>query len=419
MRSFYITILLATILLPPTTEAGTLFVSPNGDGTNGQSWQAAFTAIGDAVVVAVTGDEVWVRHGTYNESILLATPVALLGGFEGIGRRQRSGKIADENKTFISGDNLVLPMIRCTTTATVDGFVLGGSKRAGFNIANGANVTVRNCRITSNLGEVGLNFGGGMGVSNSEARIIRCEITDNRAFDSGGGIEVANAADVTMEDCIISGNDANGGGGVSCVDSSLTMRRCIVTGNTALSSGQFESVSGGLSIGGIGVVRLENCLVYGNRADRGDQIVTVSQEVPAIFQNCTVLSEEGQVRWTDLPPVFRSTVLWGAPNILFRTIGSEGDPDVSYSCVEGEHAGTGNISDDPLFVDEAGKDFHLQVDSPCLDTADTEGPSDDLDRKTRPLDVPGVGREGDDAFDMGVYEFQPPPVTGGSGIRLR
>jgi len=403
MRSFLIPILLVTVFLSPTTEARTLFVSPDGDDTTGESWQTAFTAIGDAVVIAVTGDEVWVGQGIYNETILLATPIVLIGGFQG---NEGMVRTSIENETIISGEGKEVPVVKCSSTVTIDGFTMKDSDRAGMTIFDDASATVKNCKFTENIGRPGGGLGGGVVIFGTNARFVKCIITNNRALDSGGGIEVRRGSDVTMEDCLITGNAANGGGGVLCVDSSLTMRRCVVTGNTAISPGEFGGSGGGLTFGESGVVRLENCLIHSNRSDVGDQIIIGSEEVPPVFLNCTILSEEGQIIWSDLPPVFRNCVLWGGANILFRTFDSEEEPDVSYSCVQGGHEGAGNISDDPLFVNEVGEDFHLQIDSPCLDTADTEGPSDDLDGNPRPRDLFGVGRDGPGAFDMGAYEFQ-------------
>ena len=61
-------------------------------------------------------------------------------------------------------------------------------------------------------------------------------------------------------------------------------------------------------------------------------------------------------------------------------------------------AGTGNTSNNPLFVDEAGGDYHLQAVSPCIDAGTSNNaPSEDIDGTARPQ---GAG------FDMGAYEFQ-------------
>lgn len=92
MRSFFILILLVTVSLSPTTEARTLFVSPDGDDTTGESWQTAFTAIGDAVVSGVTGNEIWVRHGVYNDNHLVNGARYSYRRFRGEGGKAKNRK---------------------------------------------------------------------------------------------------------------------------------------------------------------------------------------------------------------------------------------------------------------------------------------------------------------------------------------
>lgn len=65
--------------------------------------------------------------------------------------------------------------------------------------------------------------------------------------------------------------------------------------------------------------------------------------------------------------------------------------------------GTGNISDNPQFVDEDGGDFHLQAGSPCIDAGtSTDAP---------PTDFDGIPRPQGSGFDIGMYEYE-----GSSGI---
>jgi len=68
----------------------------------------------------------------------------------------------------------------------------------------------------------------------------------------------------------------------------------------------------------------------------------------------------------------------------------------------------GNINADPLFVNPEEGDFRLQANSPCIDTGTSVGLFQDIDGNPRPLDVPGVGIDGEGAFDIGAYEFQGP-----------
>jgi len=68
-------------VLPPASEARTLHVSKSGDGSDGQSWATAFTAVGEAINSSASGDFIWVASGTYKEAVTLRECVNLLGGF--------------------------------------------------------------------------------------------------------------------------------------------------------------------------------------------------------------------------------------------------------------------------------------------------------------------------------------------------
>ena len=93
----------------------------------------------------------------------------------------------------------------------------------------------------------------------------------------------------------------------------------------------------------------------------------------------------------------------------------EGTPllQVSFSCIGGGYAGTGNIDTDPLFVGASPDDYQLQAGSLCIDSGtDVNAPDEDIRGLTRPQD---------DGYDMGAYEFRkeiPHPADTDENFRI-
>ncbi|MCA9417548.1 MAG: hypothetical protein KC917_14810, partial [Candidatus Omnitrophica bacterium] len=96
-------------------------------------------------------------------------------------------------------------------------------------------------------------------------------------------------------------------------------------------------------------------------------------------------------------------------NCIFWNGGNEIVSDkatITHSIVKGGHPGEGNLDLDPLFLDPENGNFHLSPDSPAIDSATSTSLEFDLDGNRRPVDVIGVGNDGDSAFEIGCYEFQ-------------
>lgn len=98
-----------------------------------------------------------------------------------------------------------------------------GGRGAGLyiNSENDKLNIFENCTITGNQTVRTPGNGGGILVYSANARLTNCTVTGNKA-DKGAGVIVDVQTDVTIENCVISGNDATGtfGGGLLCHDGS-------------------------------------------------------------------------------------------------------------------------------------------------------------------------------------------------------
>jgi hypothetical protein len=109
----------------------------------------------------------------------------------------------------------------------------------------------------------------------------------------------------------------------------------------------------------------------------------------------------------------RNSILWGDISLSGEEILIDGTSSFSatYSDIQGGYAGTGNINADPMFVDQANGDLHLQQGSPCIDAGDNSAPAlpaTDIDGDNRRINNPMVVDTGNGTppiVDMGADEY--------------
>jgi hypothetical protein len=171
-----------------------------------------------------------------------------------------------------------------------------------------------------------------------------------------------------------------------------TATNCTFTGNTAISP---YSSSGGGMLGGTAV----NCTFTGNTA-RSTNIsggsygggIRASMATNCTFTGNTVSGIES-VGGGAYDGTVVNCIYWG--NLASTGPELDSMTSVTYSCIQGGHAGEGNIADYPQFAGAPGN-LRLLPGSPCVDTGTATGaPATDLLGKPRPQ---GAG------VDMGAYE---------------
>ncbi len=314
-------------------------------------------------------------------------------------------------------DKLSYSITNCTFTSN-------SASNSGGAVSS-VSTSITNCTFTSNSaynsGAVSSsNTTVGCSLPVYYTSITNCTFTSNSASDHGGavGYGLSTYSSSSLTNCTFTSNSAFNGGAVYyslCCSPLSSITNCTFTSNSATDAGgainfhhgSYPSASSSLT----------NCTFASNSAAYGGAVY--NSFVPASYRryptssitNCTFtlneVTEQGGVIWCDIPLsiddsiTLKNCILWGNTASEGSEIYEKEKPIiVTYSNIQGGHDGEGNIDADPLFVDAANDDLHLQGALPCIDTGTADGaPSDDLDGNFRPV---GSG------YDMGAYEYQGP-----------
>ncbi len=202
--------------------------------------------------------------------------------------------------------------------------------------------------------------------------VSNCVLTGNAGLHGGG------AYGATLSACTVRSNTAAAfGGGVR----ECTMSNCIIVSNLALADG-----------GGVFSSTLNTCLVARNTAGRSGGGVWANG---GALRNCTVTANSAPSAGGTYGGILYNS-------IVYYNTASNGDyvsGTFDHCCTLPKPSGSGNFASAPLFVNPAANDFHLQANSPCINTgydANTSGTTD----------LDGHPRIDSGTVDVGAYEFQ-------------
>ncbi|MFM1936428.1 MAG: hypothetical protein RI990_1387 [Planctomycetota bacterium] len=426
---------LAAIVLPavlacaPFASAAIRYVDADlaGGANDGSSWADAYRGAGGlaaALAASTSGDEIWVKAGTYKPTtgtsrtvfLTMKTGVGIYGGFAGT-ETARDQRDWTANVTTLTGD--LLGNDSGTSNLTDNSYhVLVGSGAAASAVLDGFTVRGGNANGSS---ASNYDKGGGILIVNSGAPTIRNCIFQGNRCTFGGGAGYIFTAQATFTDCQFLDNVGGSYGGAFDTNNvTSTFRRCVFKGNSAVRAGAFETYGGGNTT-------FENCLFTANRATGsggGAAIwIGVSSSIvraySCTFAGNTATSTAGGVNTTSGGTLNAyNCVFWGNSGSAGQTAANQvnaggGSNLVQHSIVQGGFTGTGNLNADPQFAGASGGDFSLRPSSPAIDSgnnslAPSGGMASDLTGGPRYWDVAGVVDTGVGAapvIDRGCFEM--------------
>ena len=289
-------------------------------------------------------------HGTETDSVRFLNGTAAEWG----GIRVSGGDSSSFEYTRISDGN---------ADATTPGNRGGGLYASG----TGTRVAMSHCVVSGNEAT---GWGGGLSIGYSAAlEMADCAVRGNATTSEGGGLFVFSEVSVTMTNCDISANSAPalGGGFATSSDVTAELTDCVVSGNHGGGVHNYRSV---LTMTG-SVVSDNEATTYGG-ALFNNESSTATLTKCTLADNAATSAGGGLFNHVDATATLTDCIVWGnTPEALYR---SSGTIQVDHSCIEGgipaAVADSGdNVSGDPLFVDAANGDYHLQAGSPCIGSA--------------------------------------------------
>jgi hypothetical protein len=419
------------ILFAGGARAATLYVDLNNANAAAPfgTWATAATNIQDAVDAAANGDVVLVTNGIYatggrnwfgsGTNRVTLTNTVILQSVNGPAFTWIVGnRVAGVGSALTNAARCVY---LSTNNAIISGFTLTNGEAGTGNYPAGGGVVggiVTNCILTGNLAT---NSAGGGAY---RATLIDCQFIGNSS-SSGGG-----ACACTLTRCTVVSNTAIYGGGIfgGGVYGASALTNCAIAGNSASFGGGAYggmltgcSLSNNLAIGGGGAYNsvLNNCRLVGNSAGTGggasgcnlyNSLVVGNTAgsggglYSGTISNCTVASNAAT---NSGGGVEGGGGAWCYNSILYHNFAPSGSNNIGTKfnncCTQPNFSG-GGITNEPRFVNLAGGDFHLQSNSPCINSGGNGFVSGSVDLEGNPRIAGGT-------VDIGCYEFPTPGST--------
>jgi len=370
------------------------YVKQGGTG-DGSSWANASGNL-QAMIDAVCVEQVWVAAGTYkpgtraSDYFSMKEGVKIYGGFPATGNPTMADRNWKTNVTILSGD------------LNGDDVITGSGKT----------LTITNNR--ENSISVVRNYY--KGLTNENSLLDGFTIRGGSAYDDHGGGMSNNNSSPSLSNIVFLGNYGAPGAGISNIESSPRLVNVIFYNNKATIGGGMENVRSSPS--------LINVVFCGNLATNGGGInnflSSPNMTNVTFLDNYAVNNGAGINTIESSSPIIKNAIFWGNKkgNETISSIDGEA-ATVTYSVVEqatSNYTGTGNINQDPFFVNASDPDgadnifgtdddgLRLSACSQAINVGDNAG--------VATTDIVGNSRIFGAVVDMGAYEYQSAPPTG-------
>jgi hypothetical protein len=296
---------------------------------------------------------------------------------------------------------------------------------AGAYAEQGYPIVLNNCLISNNVAVDGGGVNNGVSTGTpgyyTNCILSNCVLVGNSAANYGGG-----AYDAELNDCLIISNKASFGAGGGGAQGGL-LNNCVIVGNSGSGVAGFptpavlnnctllrnSAQSGGGALDSI----LNNCLIISNSATDGGGVdgcsltncILADNTAPqfgggayhSTLVNCTVTSNSASTGGGVYESKADNSILYynSGGDFSVNTIAYP----LNYCCTpQIVTNGLRNITNAPLFVNPAANDFHLQANSPCINSGNNAYIT------TVATDLDGNPRIAGGTVDIGAYEYQTP-----------
>jgi len=292
-----------------------------------------------------------------------------------------------------------------------------------YIITTDANIGVYNCQFVNN------NGGGAYFYAwNGNIELTDLYFYNNAGSSGGGGAYIlSSTGNIYLNRLIVANNfAAQGGGGLSIHTDFGTI--------SLYNSVFWDNQSVGESGGGIrltldrGTANIVNNTFYNNRAGYSEGQMHTGGAIHAqLYNNNSILNIYNNILWSNSSTFNQGNDIFVRSDQNYDNIGANvnlynndfdpgadfdsGQSQVLYITDTDNYNHSGNISEDPKFSDPSNGNFHLNQDSPCIDSGNNNAPGipeTDLDNNSRIFDG---DNDGNSMVDMGAYEFGSIPIS--------